>query len=251
MLEFLLLLGFALLIIYGIYRGATDKSNKPDMEAALTRMKAASQHRSPILYLYSFSSSSLQVADIKHAFAGKGVAGTEAHWKDAGHMITNFLTVIAPTEELPSPDDTWRLRPWAPGRPEQVKVGDDWQQDVLRKLPTATLVVIQLDLTEGLLWELQQVVRTVTPTKVLLVLPPTQSEYDTMRKALNPIFPLPLPAELPETRLVTFNPQWQPCILPLAPGGGAGMWQTLELVFLQNGFEMPPWREFYGYGPRQ
>lgn len=244
-LQTILILGFFALVIYGIYVKLTGQDPGAQMGREINRLREANKHKPPIVYLRSFASDTLQLSDIKNAFVGKTLAGTMAYWKDAGHMVTDLLTVIAPMKELTAPETSWRLKPWAPSRPESVAVGNDvWQRQILGWLVEAPLVVIQLDISAGLAWELEQVVRLVSPTKVLLVLPPTQGEYDEIRAGVEGFFPLP--STLPDSRLLTFNSKWQPCPLPVP--GQVGTWQTLELVFEQNGYESPPWRRIYGIG---
>src|SRR5262249_49271036 len=151
---------------------------------------------------------------------GKTLAGTGYYWKDLGHCVIDSLRVIAPARELACPETSWRWRPWAPSRPESVSVSNDgWPRPVLGGVPGAPLVVIQLDVSTGLAWELEQVVRLVFPTKVLLVLPPTQGDYDQIRAGVDGVFPKPFPAKLPASRLMTFSPNWQPCPLPVPVGG--------------------------------
>ncbi len=141
------------------------------------------------------------------------------------------------------------MRPWAPSRPELVAVDNDrWQQQILQWLPGAALIVVQLDVSTGLDWELQQLIRQVRPTRVLLVLPPTQAEYDRIREGMSRLFPKPLPVELPASRVITFRPDWQPWPLLAAEGGGYAIWKTLEPIFEQNGYESPPWRRIWGFG---
>ncbi len=247
-MQTILIIGFLILVAYGLYSMLTGQSPKQQMKRELNRMLASRKPRPPIIYLRAFASDALGLSDVKNAFVGKTVAGTMAYWKDAGHMVTDFLRVIAPTKELSSPDNAWRLKPWAPTRPESVAVANEnWQREILDWLPNAPLVVIQLDDSIGLVWEVRHVIRLVAPTKVILVLPPSQSEYDEMRNHLNNLFPKGLPVQLPPSRLATFNSAWQPIPLPEPSSGGPGMWQTFEIVFNQNGFESPPWRRIYGF----
>jgi hypothetical protein len=169
-----------------------------------------------------------------------------------GDQVTGFLKVIGPAKELARPEGAHGLRPWSPSRPAQVHADNDhWQQCILEWLPAAALVVVQLDMSPGLGWELQQLARGVPPIKILLVLPPTQAGYAKVREWGGSYLPKPLPEKLPDSRLMTFRPDWTPLPLEARTGGGYCFWFTLEPVFDQNGFEAPPFRRVYGFDPKK
>lgn len=177
------------------------------------------------------------------------IPGTMAYWKDVGDIITGNLSVIGPVYALDRPEKTFRLRPGAMTRPELINVDNDhWQSQILKWLPKARLVVIQLDVSTGLEWEIAQVVQRILPTKILLVLPPTQAEYEKLRQGTSHLFPTPLPVKLASSRVITFRPNWQPLPLEMSEGGEFAIWKTLEPIFDQNGYEKPAWRRIFGFG---
>lgn len=244
----ILIIGFLVFAAYGLYLWLSGKDPESVLDREIDRLKEENKDKAPIVYLRAFASESIQVSDIKGAVVGKTIPGTGAYYKDVGDTVTDCLKVIGPTVALARPDSTWRLRPWAPSRPELMSVDNNqWQQQILQWLQETALIVVQLDVSAGLGWELEQVVRKVRPIKVLLVLPSTQADYDQVREWANSFFPIPFPVELPTSRLMTFRPGWQPWPLPAAAGGGQIIWQILEPVFEQNGFKSPPWRRIYGF----
>jgi hypothetical protein len=199
-------------------------------------LKQKNRHGPPVVYLRSFAGETFRLADLKAAFIGKIVPGTSAYWADVGDYVVDHLKVIGPAKALARPDGAWSMRPWAPSRAKRVAVPNEkWQQEIAAWLPKAALVVVQLGVSEGLAWELRQIVRLVSATKVLLVLPSTQADYDTVRAGTASALRRPLPSPLPPSRLMTFKADWNP--LPLRSAGD--IWDTLDPVFAQNDFASP------------
>jgi hypothetical protein len=240
---------FLLMAAYGFYLMITGKDPDSRLAKEIRRLKRKNKGKAPVIYLRSFDAEKLHVSDVKAAFTGKVIPGSMAYWKDVGNIVTGYLSVIGPVLAIERPYQTWIWRPAAPERPETVTVKDgQWKAQILEWLEEAALVVIQLDATEGLLWEIGQVKRLVVPAKVLLILPPTNDQYHTLREATLQLFERPLPKKLPESRLLTFAGDWQAVTLQAHTGSIAAIWQTLEPVFEQNGFEKPDWNYIYDTG---
>ena len=250
MLMDILIVGFWLFAAYGIYLMITGQDPESQLAHDVARLKQKNKTKLPIIYLRSFDSEKLHFSDIKGAFNGNVLPGTGDYWKDVGDIVTGYLSVIGPVYALDRPEKTFRLRSAAITRPELFSADNDhWQKQILEWLSKAKLVVVQLDATSGLEWEITQVVQRISPTKVLLVLPPTQVEYEKIWQGTSHLFPNPLPVKLVSTRVLTFWPDWQPRPLEMtAAGGDFSLWQTLEPVFDQNGYEKPAWRRIYGFG---
>jgi hypothetical protein len=91
----------------------------------------------------------------------------------------------------------------AVGRPQEILSyagaarfqfdNDDWQQRVLELLSGARLVLIRAGKSDGLLWEIQAVVRLVEPEKVLLLIPWGRRSYHQFRSTIGGVFPSGLP----------------------------------------------------------
>lgn len=248
----ILTIGFLIFAAYGVYLMVTGQDPESQLAHDVARLQQKNKTKLPIIYLRSFDSEKLHFSDIKAAFNGNLLPGTGAYWKDVGDVVTGFFSVIGPVYAIDRPEKTFRLRPYATTRPELISVDNDhWQSQILEWLPKARLVIIQLDASAGLEWEISQVVQRVLPTKVLLVLPPTQAEYEKIRQGTSHLFLKSLPAKLVSSRVLTFRPNWQPWPLEMsAAGGDFSLWQTLEPVFDQNGYEKPAWRRIYGFGPQ-
>jgi hypothetical protein len=238
-ITYVLIALFVPLAAYGLYLWVTGQDPQSRLDREVRRLKDKSRSAAPVIYLRSFESESLKFSDVAAAFAGKTIPGTMCYWKDAGNVVTDFLSVIGPVHALERPVKVVRLRGAAPSRPELVAVPDDrWQQTILEWLAGAALVVIQLDVSSGLKWEIERVAERVPAVRVVLVLPPTQAEYSRIREEVSALFPHSLPVELPPSRVLTFRADWQP--LPLRAAEGLGStWYALEPVFSQNGYEGP------------
>lgn len=211
------------------------------MRDKIVRLTNQSEEKAPVVYLRSFLGQGFHLSDFKSAFVGKTLPGSDVHWKDAGHYVGTYLGAFGRVRELAPPSGKARFQPWSPSRPQQERVADDrWQQTVLKWLPQAAAVLLQLDPSPGLQWEIAQLVRLVSPTKVLMVLPPTQGDYAAVVSSTKDWFPRPLPARLPDSRLMTFRSNWEPFVLERRESPGY-MWHTLEPFFEQNGIEVD-WR---------
>jgi hypothetical protein len=86
----------------------------------------------------------------------------------------------------------------------------EWQDAVRKWLESCAAVVIEAADSEGLAWELQQVVRIVPPQRVLVVCPQIGTEYETFRTRSASVFPAGLPSKRPNSRLLAFGDSWQP-----------------------------------------
>jgi hypothetical protein len=90
---------------------------------------------------------------------------------------------------------------------------DQWQARVAELIDTARLVVVRAGATEGLKWEVGQLVRRARPESLLVVLPAEAAQYDGFRRWANGILPKPLPEAQPAGRLLVFDARWRPSVL--------------------------------------
>jgi hypothetical protein len=105
------------------------------------------------------------------------------------------------------------------GAAKMAVADDKWQgtvQDFLRK---AGAVVIELDASPGLRWEINEVVSTVPPRKVLLIIPRTNDAYEKAIGLVGGLFPKGLPVvQEVSSRLVMFLDDWTPVSLRYPAG---------------------------------
>jgi len=178
-------------------------------EAAL-----AGDARAPILYLRSFVDEETAEGAF-HRFGKFGVP--QERWlaqstpcnavqeQDAlGYLFRRIGPYIAlgrPGEELPEL-----------GSHKIYVVHEAWMDTVRRYLAGARLVIFSAGKTEGLRWELGEVVRAVDPTKIVLILPVDDGDYASFIAWANSILVRPLPKDYPG-RIILFDAAWGPSCL--------------------------------------
>ncbi|HEX4697477.1 MAG TPA: hypothetical protein VH254_07370 [Candidatus Udaeobacter sp.] len=172
--------------------------------------------RPPVLYLRSFKDES---ADSSVFQRFKGIAYSEKTWlaqtvpnnsiqeQDAlGYVFRKIGPYIAlgkPGEELPEL-----------GSSKVYTSNDEWQNSIRGFFEKSRLVIFRAGLTESLKWELAEIVRTVSPQKVLMILPLKAADYRGFIEWANSIMPQRLSEDYPTSRLVKFDSDWMPCYLP-------------------------------------
>jgi len=107
-----------------------------------------------------------------------------------------------------------------PGSPpimgaDNVYVADDgWQDKVLAMARGAKLVILTASTSPGVLWETENMLRIVPPSRFLLNIPGMtparrRKHYAAFREVAGHHFPRGLPSEL-KARVIAFNPDWSP-----------------------------------------
>jgi hypothetical protein len=121
-----------------------------------------------------------------------------------------FVAVGDPTEELPQL-----------GAARVYAADEDWQATVDEWTARAGVVLLQTGESEGLGWEVQNVVALGTPERVILSLPPAgkrkgrsrQERYDAFRRRFGDVFPRGLPESMGHCLFAYFNSDWTPQLL--------------------------------------
>jgi len=128
-------------------------------------------------------------------------------------VIANIMNRIGPYIAIARPGET---EYWSDVGSAKERVSDsEWQRVVLNLIEESAAIVIEAGSSTGLLWEIQQVVETVPGTKVLLIVPDSDHEYERFCKITGDIFRHRLQPNRPISRLVTFNRDWWPITLPV------------------------------------
>lgn len=179
--------------------------------------------RPPVIYLRSFATDSTM---------SKGIAPSLPHLQETLETeeeqlaraigdIGPFIAIGHPGESLPTLGAS------------RIYVGDrDWQSSIVRYMTDASLVLIRIGATHGLLWEVEEAVRRVEPRRLVLLIPDDKSEYDRFLKATQDLFPCALP-EYPEKGassstlgslrgLIYFTENWHSRKIELTPPQVAG-----------------------------
>ena len=189
--------------------------------------------RPPVIYLRSFKDEEQQAVFFdRFSKAGRSnetmladtVPNNSVQEQDAlGYIfrkIGPYFALGRPGEELPELGST------------KIYVGnEEWQTKIRDLLDHARLVVFSAGITDSLRWELAELVRRVSPHKILMILPVRERDYLGFIHWANAILPAPFPATFPPSRLVMFDEGWSPSYLPR----GRTLTQSLAKFLEKNG----------------
>ncbi len=93
---------------------------------------------------------------------------------------------------------------------------EEWQDKVIELVNLSVAIVIEVDVSTGVSWEIREVLRRANPEKVLLLLPRGVADYEKFRAFSAELFPYPMPINLPKARLIMFGPGWLPIPINIA-----------------------------------
>jgi hypothetical protein len=200
--------------------------------AALADVVLAEDARPPIVYLRSFNDEEDDSRLVRYLRPGQhDIAQTTPAWgpreQDA---MAPIMSKIGPYVAIGKPRE---------GLPElgaaRAYVSDDkWQAQVLDWIARARLVIVRAGATEGLRWEVGQLVAHLRPTQLLVILPPREEHYEAFSRWANDVLPSPLPQSAPKERLVMFDQAWRPILLPARPT----ISKSLAPYFAQNDIQV-------------
>jgi hypothetical protein len=150
-----------------------------------------------------------------------------------------FVAVGDPTERLPQL-----------GAARVYADDAEWRETVAGLTARATVIVLHVGESDGLVWEFQHVVGVGKPERVILGLPletgPKRHErYDTFRRKFGDLFPRGLPEAIGESQFVFFESDWTPRLYgqrpsprPEAAPGSPGAARALALRRLGKEFKL-------------
>lgn len=197
----------------------------------------AKDRRPPVIYLRSFGGEA-ETFSLRSLFSAVGSSFTSRSM-GLGTSLWDptFQSQLAMTME--------HIGPYiAVGRPGSKLPGtgaarlyiadNEWQQRVTDLLHKARLVIIRAGASEGLQWEIRNVMQHVHPQKLLVILPISHNDYQIFRKLLVNHGIL-LPEKVPNAMLMTFDHTWQPVFLK----ANDKLENALSPYFAANGIETP------------
>ncbi len=197
----------------------------------------AKDPRAPIVFLRSFGEESEDFG-LRSFFRAVGTAFTS---RSMGLTVSpwgpTFQSQLAMVME--------RIGPYiAVGRPgaplpgtgaARLYVPDDlWQARVCELLQGARLVIIRAGTSAGLQWEIKNVMQSIRPQQLLVILPIDPDAYRAFRDSIADAG-IELPAQLPRATLMSFDARWRPVFLE--PAGK--LENTLAPYFRSNGIAPP------------
>ncbi len=192
----------------------------------------ADDPRPPVLYLrpfhydgvdYQTDPGTLQRSLIERGFwrqmgvAARLIRTNEQLFSRAFRRIGPLVAVGDPREKLP--------------RLGAVRVharqGTEWQQVVTELVTRASYVVLEVGLSESVLWEVRVVTGSVRPEQLVLSVPNDQKgarrimragkrerrrqeNYAQFRQLAADAFPVPLPQEIGRSKIIYFESDWTP-----------------------------------------
>jgi len=167
----------------------------------------------PILFLRSFSFDSLSSRSLKGSL---GLLTPESTLViQASRLSGPVIAIGRPGETMPPP-----------GALRIYVTHEQWEVKVRAIIPLCQLVIWVTGYTEGLQWELRELVNTVSPRRLVVwlhldvgnaTLEQREREWTKFVAAYSWIFPKPLPAKLGKTYYLAFDNDWSPICIP-GPG---------------------------------
>lgn len=157
--------------------------------------------RDPVLYLRSFSDDYEENTQ-------------PLKWRTHEEVLTKILSDIGPAIALRGPRQPSNLMGAARIKFEEV----DWQAGVRYLMSISSFVVIQADISSGLLWELGAVRQFVKPERLLVSFMAWQDVDEIARQKLylrfkrhiEKIFHIQMPEEDHNARFMVFRADWSP-----------------------------------------
>lgn len=184
---------------------------------------------------------------LSFANLGQSYSSGRGRSYDEQLVIANLMNRLGPYVAFGRPTETFK---WADVGAAKLYVSDSgWHHRVIQLIEEAAAIVIEADASAGLAWEIGEVVRRSLPIKLLIVLPRTDEAYLAFLEEAGHFFPVPLPEQRPQSRLLSFSEQWRPIPLKppsfenLPPDFRGNMLPIVLRPFLrQNAFELTPSR---------
>jgi len=125
---------------------------------------------------------------------------------DEQSVFAIALSNIGPYVALGRPTENCRNMDL--GAAKKFVSNEEWKDSVIDWLNRCTAIVIEAADSSSLGWEIEQTIRIVPPTSILIICPHTGSDYQSFSEAYRHLFPKGLPRERPRSRLLTFDENW-------------------------------------------
>jgi len=166
--------------------------------------------RPPVLYLRPFSTDGLLISG-QHFLQ----LSFEQHLARAMKTVGPFVAIGSPVEDPRHPEL---------GAARMYLAEESWQEDVASEIRQAGLVILHAGISDGLLWELQQVLAINAPQRLIVCLPfdspwtrpkmrTADERYAPFRAATIGLFPGPLPTTCDGCAFLYFLDDWAPQLL--------------------------------------
>jgi hypothetical protein len=183
----------------------------------------AEDARPPVVYLRSFKDDPIAAESFLFrrifSFSGLSVAleSEEEQLAEAMNELGPFVAIGRPGERLPEL-----------GAARMYVSDAEWQNKVGELLARAQLVVLRAGETPGFWWEMQRVIKTIAPERVIVLLPFGRRKYEIFRENVGKYLPSPLP-DAGSAGYGTFA-----AIMDSFTGGAGGLGALKALVYFDH-----------------
>jgi hypothetical protein len=197
--------------------------------------------RPPVIYLRSFADETAEggamarFSKMGSKDLAKTVPPNSVQEQDAlGYVFRKvgpYLALGKPGENLPEL-----------GSYKLYAANEEWQNTIRDLFQRARLIIFKAGLTDGLRWELKELVESVDAVKVVMLLPARERDYPAFIRWANEIMPSALPERYPPHRIVVFTAAWAPRYLE----SRNTLTETFAPFFQQNGLAVTEsyWEKF-------
>jgi hypothetical protein len=152
-------------------------------------------------YLFAGRSHATRIAERTALNVQRSIIDEQMVFAHAFSRFGPYIAIGKPSESFKDMDL---------GAAKKYVENHEWQQAVSEWLRTCAAVVIEAADSEGLRWELAQVVAILPPHRVLVICPHTGPEYARFFWSCASLFPHSLPEKRPPSRLLGFDGTWHP-----------------------------------------
>ncbi len=190
-------------------------------EAPSAAEALAADPRPPVLYLRSFRDdgqslvADVRLAPLRHVFGALQLATPEQHCADELEALGPVIAIGKPGEPLPEL-----------GAARLYVAHDAWQQEVLRLMRNAALVVVRVGASPGVLWEIEQALTLLPRQRLVLARFGGAEVAPEVAQRLQPVLGSAWAAALPPQR----GPVWRELLF-----GSESLRQVGALVWFPPG----------------
>jgi hypothetical protein len=171
-----LILLFLLLVASGLNTLTQNYLHFLRKRLAKTVDEILAENKAPVLYLRSF------LDDTVAAKREVTLLTEEEELNKAFEHIGPMIAIGRPGEILPEV-----------GAARAYFTDDKWQAAVHDYMDISRLIVLRAGLSQGLIWEIQNSIQRLAPSKLILLIPFEKEAYDQFRTRVQSLFPKPLP----------------------------------------------------------
>lgn len=173
-------------------------------KASLAEEVLAKDNRPPIIYFRPFYIDGRPIsgfAALKKTY--------EERLSKALHPLGPFIAIGMPKERTPEL-----------GAARMYLDDELWQAEVQTLVEKAALIILHLGVSEGILWELQNVITVVKPQQIILGIPMNKrgtaldvQTYNEVCEMISTTLSLPSPENVGKARFICFDIDWNPILL--------------------------------------